>query len=138
MDGVGKKTTAVLLATRALPELLDWKPSRYERKAEALCQAATDGRLADTHQADKHNWTVKVFDQFFHDAGLYIRGAGRAKALRTLSFIFQSGVRMPRGVIVLIILLIVLIGGAILVSRSVTEQPTKTIEVEIPANATPR
>ena len=36
-----------------------------------------------------------------------------------------------RGLIILIILLVVLVGGAILLSRSVTEQPTKTIEVDV-------
>ena len=36
-----------------------------------------------------------------------------------------------RGPIVLIILLVVLVGGAILLSRSVSEQPVKTIEVDV-------
>ena len=41
-----------------------------------------------------------------------------------------------RGTVVLIVLLVVLVGGAILLSRSVSEQPTKTIEVDVtPAGA---
>jgi hypothetical protein len=40
-----------------------------------------------------------------------------------------------RGLIVLIILFVVIVGGAILLSRSVVEQPTRTIEVEVTANA---
>ena len=36
-----------------------------------------------------------------------------------------------RGLIVLIVVLVVLVGGAILLSRSVTEQPVKTIEVDV-------
>ena len=36
-----------------------------------------------------------------------------------------------RGPIVLIVVLVVIIGGAILLSRSVSEQPTKTIEVPV-------
>jgi hypothetical protein len=36
-----------------------------------------------------------------------------------------------RGLTILIILIVILIGGAILLSRSVSEQPTKTIEVEV-------
>ncbi len=40
-----------------------------------------------------------------------------------------------RGLIVLIILFVVLVGGAILLSRSVVEQPTRTIEVEVTPNA---
>lgn len=45
---------------------------------------------------------------------------------------------MPRGVIVLIVIILALVGGSILLSRGVTEQPTQTIEVEVPANAAPR
>ena len=45
---------------------------------------------------------------------------------------------MPRGVIVLIVLLIAVVGGAILLSSGVKEDPTRTIEVEVPANAAPR
>ena len=41
-----------------------------------------------------------------------------------------------RGPIVLVVVLIVLIGGAVLLSRSVSEQPVKTIEVDVaPATA---
>jgi hypothetical protein len=40
-----------------------------------------------------------------------------------------------RGIIVLIVLFVVLIGGAILLSNSVSEQPTKTIEVEVTPDA---
>ncbi len=40
-----------------------------------------------------------------------------------------------RGLIVLIILFVVIVGGAILLSRSVVEQPTRTIEVQVTANA---
>ena len=43
-----------------------------------------------------------------------------------------------RGPIVLIVLLVVLIGGAVLLSRSVSEQPMRTIEVDVaPAGAAP-
>jgi hypothetical protein len=43
-----------------------------------------------------------------------------------------------RGPIILVVLLIVLIGGAILLSRRVSEQPVKTIEVDVaPATAAP-
>jgi hypothetical protein len=40
-----------------------------------------------------------------------------------------------RGLTILIILIVILIGGAILLSRSVSEQPTKTIEVEVAPTA---
>ena len=43
-----------------------------------------------------------------------------------------------RGLVILFVILLVIIGGAILVSRSVEEQPTKTIEVEVTPNAAPR
>ena len=36
-----------------------------------------------------------------------------------------------RGPIVLVVILIVLIGGAVLLSRSVSEQPVRTIEVDV-------
>jgi len=42
-----------------------------------------------------------------------------------------------RGIIVLIVLLVALIGGAIVLSRSVSEQPTRTIEVEVAPPGTP-
>ena len=42
-----------------------------------------------------------------------------------------------RGIIVLVILFVALIGGAILLSRSVSEEPVKTIEVAVPAQAAP-
>ena len=43
-----------------------------------------------------------------------------------------------RGLVILIIILVAIVGGAILLSRSVEEQPTKTIEVEVMPNAAPR
>jgi hypothetical protein len=43
-----------------------------------------------------------------------------------------------RGLTVLFVILLLLIGGGILLSRSVKEQPTKTIEVEVTPNAAPR
>lgn len=43
-----------------------------------------------------------------------------------------------RGPIILVVLLVILVGGAILLSRSVSEQPVKTIEVVAsPATAAP-
>ena len=39
---------------------------------------------------------------------------------------------MPRGImLILVLLVLLLVGGAILLSRSVTEQPTRTIEVDV-------
>ena len=100
-------------------------------------QPAPDGRLADAHQPDQHDRSVEGgpvgrgpvgagVGALFHGTGLYIRGAGRAKADPA----FVHGVLM-RGMTVLIVLLVVLVGGAILLSRSVSEQPVKTIEVEV-------
>ena len=40
-----------------------------------------------------------------------------------------------RGIIVLIVVIVVLIGGAIMLSRSVSEQPTRTIEVPVTPEA---
>ena len=40
-----------------------------------------------------------------------------------------------RGIVVIIVILVVLIGGAVLLSRSVSEQPTKTIEVPVTPDA---
>ena len=42
---------------------------------------------------------------------------------------------MPKGVIVLIVLLIVVIGGMFLLAGRVKEQPTQTIEVNVAPNA---
>lgn len=40
-----------------------------------------------------------------------------------------------RGIVVIIVILVVLVGGAVLLSRSVSEQPTKTIEVPVTPDA---
>lgn len=40
-----------------------------------------------------------------------------------------------RGIIVLIVLIVLFVGGAFLLSNSVSEQPTKTIEVEVTPEA---
>ena len=40
-----------------------------------------------------------------------------------------------RGLIVLFVAFVVLVGGAVLLSRSVSEQPTRTIEVEVTPDA---
>ena len=46
---------------------------------------------------------------------------------------------MPRGTfVILLVLVLLLVGGAILLSRSVEEQPTRTIEVDVTPNAAPR
>jgi hypothetical protein len=42
-----------------------------------------------------------------------------------------------RGPIILVVLLVILVGGAILLSRSVSEQPVRTIEVDVAPAATP-
>ena len=43
-----------------------------------------------------------------------------------------------RGLIFLIVLIVALVGGAILLSRSVSEQPVKTIEVDVAPAPTAR
>ena len=40
-----------------------------------------------------------------------------------------------RGLIVLFVVVVIIIGGAVLLSRSVSEQPTRTIEVEVNPDA---
>lgn len=45
---------------------------------------------------------------------------------------------MPRGLVLLIILLVILVGGAFLLSGRVKEQPMRTIEVNVDANAATR
>jgi len=46
---------------------------------------------------------------------------------------------MPRGpAVILIILFLLIVGGAILLSHSVEEQPTRTIEVDVAPNVAPR
>lgn len=64
------------------------------------------------------------------------RGSGKSPGEDPQSF-FRIGVRM-RGLVILFVILVVVVGGAILLSRSVEDQPTKTIEVEVTPNAAPR
>jgi len=40
---------------------------------------------------------------------------------------------MPRSLALILILLALLVGGAVLLSNSVEESPTRTIEVDVPA-----
>jgi hypothetical protein len=47
----------------------------------------------------------------------------------------QSGATMPRGPIILVVLLILLVGGVFLLSRSAEEVPVKTIESDVTSNA---
>lgn len=40
-----------------------------------------------------------------------------------------------RGLVVLIVVVVIIIGGGFMLSRSVSEQPTRTIEVEVTPDA---
>ena len=42
---------------------------------------------------------------------------------------------MPRGLIFLIVVILLLVGGVFLLSRSVEEVPTQTIEADVTSNA---
>ncbi len=42
---------------------------------------------------------------------------------------------MPRGIVFLVILLILIVGGAFFLSGRVKQQPTHTIEVDVAGNA---
>lgn len=42
---------------------------------------------------------------------------------------------MPRGLIILVVLIILVIGGIFLLSRSVDEVPVQTIEADVSSNA---
>lgn len=42
---------------------------------------------------------------------------------------------MPRGILFLIVLLLLLVGGIVLLSRNASEQPKQVIESEVTANA---
>ena len=41
---------------------------------------------------------------------------------------------MPRGPLILIVILLLVIGGVVLLSRSVGEQPVQTIETDVAPN----
>lgn len=43
---------------------------------------------------------------------------------------------MPRGIVFLVILLVLLVGGAFFLSSRVKEQPTHSIEVDVAGNGT--
>jgi len=74
-----------------------------------------------------------MFNQLLHGAGLYIEAEGRAKAFRPIPE--PSGADMPRGLLFLILLLLVVIGGLFLLSRSADEVPLQTIEENVTTNA---
>ncbi len=42
---------------------------------------------------------------------------------------------MPKGIVILVILLVLLVGGAIFLGGRVKEQPTHTIEINVAGNA---
>jgi hypothetical protein len=57
---------------------------------------------------------------------------GRAKAFHHPGI---NGADMPRGLIFLVIVLLLLIGGIFLLSRSAEEVPVQTMESDVTANA---
>ena len=112
---------------------LDRDVAINERQTESLREAAPDGGLSCAHQADKHDRPIKKFCQLLHGSGLYIGAQGRAKAF--LAPIESVGAAMPRGLIFLIVVILLLVGGLFLLSRSAGEVPVQTIEADVASNA---
>jgi hypothetical protein len=46
-----------------------------------------------------------------------------------------SGATMPRGLIFLVVIILLLVGGIFLLSRSADEVPVQTIEADVSSNA---
>ena len=109
--------------------ILDRRIAVDEGEVEAPREASADRRLADAHQADKDNRFIKAFDEILHSLGLYMGMHGRAKG-RDLDPLTHWK-PMPRGVIFLIILVLLLIGGAYFLSSSAQEVPLTKIEADV-------
>lgn len=42
---------------------------------------------------------------------------------------------MPKGIVIMVVLLVLLVGGCVLLSKSYQEQPLRTIEINVASNA---
>ena len=102
-----------------------------ERQAEALRKAAPDGRFTRAHQSDEDDWTIETGGQLFHARGYT---AGRKVGQKPIP-IPKVESAMPRATLILIVLIVLLIGGAFLLSSRAREVPTQRIEVDVTNNA---
>jgi hypothetical protein len=99
--------------------VLDRRIAVNERHAQPPREAAADGRLSNSHQPHQHNRPIEALDRFTHHRDY------------TAAFRLGKSAAMPR-IAVLIVVIVLIIGALVFLSTSVREQPTKTIEVDVP------
>ena len=98
-----------------------------ERQAQPLRQALADSRFTRAHQSDQHNRPIEALRQLFHKPGLYIGLSGRAKGPPQRI----HGKNMSRATLFLILLALLIVGGAVFLSMNAHEVPAKPIEVDV-------
>ena len=97
-----------------------------EGQAQPFSEALADSRFTRAHQSNQHDRPIEALRQLFHKAGLYMGLSGRAKGPPA-----NHGKNMSRATLFLIVLVLVLVGGAVLLSKSAHEVPAKPIEVDV-------
>ena len=99
--------------------VLDCGVTVDELQAKALCKTPADSRFTYSHEPDQHDRPIKALAEFYHPGGY------------TAAHPLGKSARMSR-IAVLIILLVVIIGALVYLSRVPKAQPTHTIEVTVP------
>lgn len=99
--------------------ILDRRVAVDELQAEALCKTPADGGFSYSHQPHQHDRPIEALAEFYHLGGY------------TAAHPLGKSARMSR-IAVLIILLVVIVGALIFLSRVPKAQPTHTIEVTVP------
>ena len=99
--------------------VLDRRVAVDELQAEPPCKTPSDSRFSHSHQSDQHDRPIEALAEFYHPGGY--------TAARPLG----KSARMSR-IAVLIVLLVVIIGALVYLSRVPKAQPTHTIEVAVP------
>jgi len=99
--------------------ILDRRVAVDELQAEAPCKTPADGRFSYSHQPDQHDRPIEAIAEFYHPGGY------------TAAHPLGKSARMSR-IAVLVVLLVVIIGALVYLSRVPKARPTHTIEVTVP------
>lgn len=99
--------------------VLDRRITVDELQAKASRKTPANGRFSYSHQPDQHDRPIEALAEFYHSGGY------------TAAHPLGKSARMSR-IAVLIILLVVIIGALVYLSRVPKAQPTHTIEVTVP------
>ena len=129
------------LSNRQASRQFDFVIGIDEGQAKPRTKTSSDSRLADAHQPDEHNRAHRR--RIEKCVGSHIGGGYTAavaigqRAARVMILAFRDWSRMIR-MIVWILVVVALAGGAIWLSRMDTTKPLTRVEKTVPADALPR